>query len=219
MSDIQQRIDQLEKLVEKQGALLAKTGQQLVQLQVSDVKARMKSIDDVQRQLNPQDKSKGVDDLDLTDYVTNEDLIQMVGELQGQLDGIEDRSIRRVYNSTTKGSIAPLSNRDGEQPTEDLLGFKFPATVAEFEKLPKIDIIQLALFYEVLVPDTRLESLAQAAKSDDPEAVKKALEEKTSASALSKIHDSISDADLKAAFDDVARYLGLPVRKGEPNQF
>lgn len=219
MSDIQQRIDQLEKLVEKQGALLAKTGQQLVQLQVLDVKARMKLIDDVQRQLNPQDKLKGVDDLDLTDYVTNEDLIQMVGELQGQLDGIEDRSIRRVYNLTTRGSIAPLSNRDGEQPTEDLLGFKFPATVAEFEKLPKIDIIQLALFYEVLVPDTRLESLAQAAKLDDPEAVKKALEEKTLALALLKIHDLISDADLKAAFDDVARYLGLSIRKGEPNQF
>lgn len=219
MSDIQQRIDQLEKLVEKQGALLAKTGQQLVQLQVLDVKARMKLIDDVQRQLNPQDKLKGVDDLDLTDYVTNEDLVQMVGELQGQLDGIEDRSIRRVYNLTTKGSIAPLSNRDGELPTEDLLGFKFPATVAEFEKLPKIDIIQLALFYEVLVPDTRIESLAQAAKLDDPEAVKKALEEKTLALTLLKIHDLISDADLKAAFDDVARYLGLPVRKGEPNQF
>ncbi|CAN3363247.1 hypothetical protein DICA3_E07558 [Diutina catenulata] len=212
MADLQKQIDDLRAIVDKQGKLLATTGQQMLALQVNDVKTRMKSIDDVSASIRGAAHAAGApsSELDLSDYVTNEDLIQMVGELQGQLDGIEDRAIRRLANSHSD-TILPLSNREGDEPTEESLGFPFPATVAEFAALPKIDVIQLAIFYEIIVPDARkadVAAFAQGGDGTDVAATKRVLEG-SAQSSLAQVHDSISDAELEDVKAEVARYLGV----------
>lgn len=212
MADLQKQIDDLRAIVDKQGKLLATTGQQMLALQVNDVKTRMKLIDDVLALIRGAAPAAGApsSELDLSDYVTNEDLIQMVGELQGQLDGIEDRAIRRLANSHSD-TILPLSNREGDEPTEELLGFPFPATVAEFAALPKIDVIQLAIFYEIIVPDARkadVAAFAQGGDGTDVAATKRVLEGLAQLS-LAQVHDLISDAELEDVKAEVARYLGV----------
>lgn len=55
------------------------------------------------------------------DYVTGDDIVELVTELQGQLDLIENRSIRRQANGfaiNDDDAIAPLASTDGSIPNE-----------------------------------------------------------------------------------------------------
>lgn len=142
---LNERINGLTKLVEKQSALISKTGQQLIELQVKNVKTGINNMD------KPSSNNSN-SNIDLSDYVTNEDIVQLVGELQAQLDSLEDRSINRAMNSGCKqddDKIASITNKDGE--TIDEL---FPKTVKQFKDLSKEALIQLAEFYELIVPDS-----------------------------------------------------------------
>ncbi|KAM9888033.1 hypothetical protein OXX69_013172, partial [Metschnikowia pulcherrima] len=86
-TELAQQVQQLSELVQKQGQMIAKTGKQLMEMQLSDVKSRMAQMDAPQQKFN------------IEDYATNEDIVQLVCELQGQLDFMEDRSIARTFNS------------------------------------------------------------------------------------------------------------------------
>ncbi|CAB4252821.1 similar to Saccharomyces cerevisiae YKL142W MRP8 Protein of unknown function [Maudiozyma barnettii] len=199
--DLQKRIEALETLVKKQNVLIGKTGKSMLEMQIDKQRSDL---------TNFSSKKKG--SLDTGDVATNEDLVQLVAELQGELNNIEERSIRRMANSgKTKAtdSIAPLLNADGDVPT--VKDSWFPRTVAEFEKLSDIELFRLAKFYErvplsgkehekyeqylegkletMKITDTNDEDLATQIKNYSP--------------------DQIDDI-----FNEVARYLGLPTRRG-----
>lgn len=58
------------------------------------------------------------------DYVTGDDIVELVTELQGQLDLIENRSIRRQANGfaiNDDDAIAPLASTDGSIPNESFI--------------------------------------------------------------------------------------------------
>ncbi|EGV60021.1 mitochondrial ribosomal protein [Yamadazyma tenuis] len=191
IKELQDKINALSGIVEKQSVLISKTGQQLIEMQVKNVKRSMKDTG----------SSTPAANVDMSDYVTNEDIVQLVGELQSQLDLVEDRSISRLFNaSLDKDSqlIHIIPNRDGE--ITDL----FPQTLADFRALDKSDVIQLCEFYELITPgaenldkllsDTTSETVAQAHQVLDSGAEAKL---------------KASDEEVKGMKKELARYFGL----------
>lgn len=200
---LKQQVAELQELVKRQSLIISKTGQNVLELQVAKQKAGVEAFGKA-----PSSKSQ----LEGADYATNEDLVQLVGELQGQLEAIEERSIRRLVNSTKsdpKDLISPLPNSDAEIPVVGE-GF-FPRSLEEFEKISDVALYKLAKFYELLPP-----SLKEQEQFEDY------LEGKVEEFHISEIKDEEVEKELKKyssdqledVFNDVARYLGLKVRKG-----
>lgn len=208
LEQLEDKVISLSALVERQAKLLAETGQQLVSLQVKDVKSRMTDLD--------MHKPTGISQEDLEDFVTNEDIVQLVGELQGQLDSLEERNIRRVFNSqlSEDGIISPVSNKNGELP----VGIAFPKTLKEFIKIDDKVLIQLGVFYEYIVANDQIETLQQFANndSDDIEKTKEVLLNQSGSAHVNDIEATLSKEEVDGLFDDVSRYLGLKVRR-DPN--
>lgn len=216
--DLQTRIDSLEKLVQKQAAqlesheqllakqaslierqakMLAETGQQLVSLQVGDVKKRMSELD-----MAPK--------VDMDDYIKNEDIVELVGELQGQLDLLEERNIARVlnYNNDT---ILPLSNKNGEFP----VNLNFPGKLADFVNISDEDLAKLGLFYELIVSNDQVDDLNNFINNENPDVdVKQLLINQSGLDKASK-PDVLTREQYDDLFDDLARFLGLKVRRNE----
>lgn len=195
VEQLNEKIESLTKIVEKQSALISKTGQQLIEMQVKNVKSKMNQIDTKQP--------------DLSDYVLNEDIVQLVGELQSQLDCLEDRTIARIFNSklgpVSVGKIAPLSNKDGELPTFDY----YPQTVTDFSKLKTEEILELCEFYELIVPnDESLQQFLNDEKLQTLEEASNLIENKTKA-------EDLSEGEIKDLQDELARYLGLLHRNSQ----
>lgn len=198
INELNEKIKQLTVTVEKQAVLITKTGQQLLEIQVNNIKQKMS-----------QDDPKV--NIDLSDYATNEDIVQLVGELQGQLDHLEDRTIARMFNSQLtkvqrKKLIAPISNKDGEFPSADT----YPKTVDDFLIMTKIVIIELCEFYELIVPTN--EDLQQFL-NDELQTLEQA-NANLSKSLIANI-DDFSEADVKELQDELARFLGLTFRNNE----
>lgn len=199
MSDItveqlNERINGLSSLVEKQSALISKTGQQLIEMQVKNVKTSMNNMD--------MKKGKS-NDVDLSDYVTNDDIVQLVGELQTQLDSLEQRSINRVLNSkcqSPEDKITSVTNKDGDV-MEDL----FPKTVKDFKGLDKVSLIQLAEFYELILPDA--ENVDQFLHDNKSQSIEQA--HSNSKDSIAAHIDDFSDQDISAIRQDLAKFLGL----------
>ncbi|EEQ38369.1 hypothetical protein EJF18_30783 [Clavispora lusitaniae] len=204
--DITTQIKELTALVNKQNEVIAKTGKQVLELQMKDVRTKMANID-----MKPVK-------VETEDFATNEDIVQLVGELQIQLDHMEDRNIKRVFNSNLTSSsdpdalIAPLSTRDGEPAPEN-----FPATVGELLKLQAADILQLCEYYDLLPPEEPSEELAELLKNDDlsaadaqklfaPDRQEQSLEERVKA---------LSSTATDNMFDDFARFIGVRIRRGQ----
>lgn len=142
MEELKTQIADLQAQLDKQRLLIAKTAQQLIQVQVKATQTEIRNIP------TPADAISG--DLDTSDFATNEDLVQLVAELQGQLTLLDDKSIIRTKNSHVKEDtdlLDPLPNLDGTLPDE------FPASVAEFNALGDDSIVQLARFYELVPPN------------------------------------------------------------------
>jgi len=216
--DLQTRIDSLEKLVQKQAAqlesheqllakqaslierqakMLAETGQQLVSLQVGDVKKRMSELDMVPK-------------VDMDDYIKNEDIVELVGELQGQLDLLEERNIARVlnYNNDT---ILPLSNKNGEFP----VNLNFPGKLADFVNISDEDLAKLGLFYELIVSNDQVDDLNNFINNENPDVdVKQLLINQSGLDKASK-PDVLTREQYDDLFDDLARFLGLKVGRNE----
>ncbi|KAH3679680.1 hypothetical protein WICMUC_000820 [Wickerhamomyces mucosus] len=209
IEELQIKIKALEELVAKQTKLISRTGEQVLNLQVqstSDKVARFNpySLTGEQPIKKPSKFSKHES---TEDYATNEDLVQLVGELQGQLDLIEERSIRRLINSNKKPSdnLAPLFNHDGEEPDLSL----YPKDIEALIKIEDINLIKLARFYELLPPTQEERSkfeeyLEGKRENPDLEEVEKEI----------KI-DDYSKEELIEAFDRLARFIGVDARRGE----
>lgn len=203
---LRQQVAELQELVKRQSLIISKTGQNVLELQVSKQKS------DVNAFGKPSASKSSVAQLETADLATNEDLVQLVGELQGQLDTIEERSVRRLANSIKtdpKDLLSPLPNADAEIPVigESL----FPKSLKEFEEISNVALFKLAKFYELLPP-----SLKEQEKFED------FLEGKVEDFHISEIPDEEVEKELKKyssdqlddVFNDVARYLGLRLRRG-----
>lgn len=209
--DLQERITQLELLVQKQNKIITQTGKNVIELQVSHTRNQVK------------DFSKSVD---TTDFVTNDDIIQLVGELQIELNNIEERSIRRMINvhkTNDDDLIAPLPNPDGETPNLTNYDF-FPKQIKDFKNINDLNLLKLAKFYECLPASSleqdelntflndKLEDL-NLAKEKGQEA-KLSNEVFVSEEKLKKELSLYNDDKLNDTFNEVARYLGLSMRRG-----
>lgn len=198
VEELTQKVEELSILAKKQSDLLAKTGEQVLSLQVQNQKTRVSEFGSFRKS-----KSSFPQHIDTSDFATNEDLVQLVGELEGQLEILEERSIRRLINSKKKEgeTLAPVLNHNGEEP--DLS--RYPKDIAAFEKIDDETLVNLARFYQLLPPTkeerAKFEELIEAG---DP---------KLEISVDVKPSDFTEDI-LIDAFDDLARFLGLPSRRG-----
>ncbi|CCH40853.1 hypothetical protein BN7_387 [Wickerhamomyces ciferrii] len=203
VEELTNQVNDLTLLVKKQSQLLSKTGEQVLSLQVKSQKESIDNFDPKSLRGSSSRVSKKIPQLDTTDFATNEDLVELVGELQGQLDVIEERSIRRLVNSHKKSTdiLAPQLNHDGEEPPLEI----YPKNVEEFTKISDSNLVQLARFYEALPPTE--------AEKREFEAFVEGKSDKVQESSIKVDASSYSKDDLDEAFDKVARLLGLPVRR------
>ncbi|GME80795.1 unnamed protein product [Ambrosiozyma monospora] len=144
VEELQKEVTQLKELVKKQSTLLAKTGEQLLEIQVRQTSTELKALDphklkgsskikDDTTTSHPLSAGSIGSDIDTSEFATNQDLVQLVGELQGQLIILEQRSIDRTANSfltSSEDEITPLTNADGDPPNQ----FLFPKTLKEFHE-------------------------------------------------------------------------------------
>lgn len=204
LENLKKQVNDLQALVQKQNLLISKTGKNVLELQIARQKVDVDNFGAAKAQVNAQ--------FDSTDFATNEDLVQLVAELQGELNVLEERSIRRLVNSTKtdpEATLAPIPNADGEFPS--LTDKMFPHSLKEFENIDDKGLYRLAKFYEKL-PLTLKEH----------EDFEKVLEGKLDELHISKVSDEdvekelkkISKEELNEAFNEVARYLGLKSRRG-----
>ncbi|ANB14329.1 Mrp8p [Sugiyamaella lignohabitans] len=139
------------------------------------------------------------------DAITSEDIVDLVTELQGQLDMLDERSVRRTANAFVAAEsdpIAPLPGRDGEFPAETE---SFPATLGEFKALDTSQVEFWLKWYELLPPDE--EELAQLL--DRAGATLEDVGQP--ASTAPKPEPSIDETN--ANFDSLARFLGIRARR------
>ncbi|CAI5759401.1 unnamed protein product [Candida verbasci] len=197
-NEINQKIANLQEIVSKQSKLIATTGQKLIEVQVQDVKTRMANFDKNQQQHQQQQQPS-------EDFINSEDVVQLVTELQTQLDGLEDRSMRRTYNAAITSDdekLAPMTNKDGDFPD-----FKLPTTFKEFKELKKLDIINLGLFYEILLPNE--EEINQTESRQDIDKINSQKSEK-----LEDFSKGFTESQVDEIFDELARFFGLRNRRG-----
>ncbi|GEQ69267.1 hypothetical protein JCM33374_g2938 [Metschnikowia sp. JCM 33374] len=208
-TDLAQKVQQLSDLVHKQGQVIAQTGKQLMELQVENVKSRMANLDAKPASFNPED------------FASNEDIVQLVCELQGQLDFIEERSMARTFNSHLTSSsketdnIAPLCNRDGTPAPEF-----FPKTVGQLNAIAAADLLRLCEFYDLIVENETNPEIDAIVQSDnltpeDAEKLSSSLSNGLSSSkTIEQKLDSFSATDLHDLFDELARFIGVRIRRG-----
>ncbi|RCK56590.1 Uncharacterized protein MRP8 [Candida viswanathii] len=188
--DVNKRITALESLVQKQSKVIAQTGQRLMEIQIKNIKGRM------------DDSAKPQPPIDLSDYTTNDDIVQLVTELQTQLDSLEDRTMRRVYNLTLQydeETLAPMMNRDGELPP-----FPLPGTLLEFKELSKTELVKLGVFYEIILPNEQ--ELALALEQDNTKDAILDISKNKDIEEMSKLFD---EDQVNEIYDELARYFGL----------
>ena len=212
LDQLHDQVQSLSKVVEMQSQLIAKTGKQLMDIQVKDVKSKMNA--------DTEKSSSKAANVDMDDYATNEDIIQLVGELQGQLDMLEDRNIRRTINShlskeDKSGLIAPIANKDGDEPSDEI----FPKNIGELLELSKYDIVQLCEFYELVIPTDQQEYLKGFLEENnetvDVEGAKRLLEVGADNATLKERVDAYSEKQIDELFDLFTRFIGVRVRRGE----
>ena len=208
---LQKQVPELQDLVKKQSLIISKTGERVLELQLDKQKHDVTDFDS-KFSKSISKKSGSATQFDATDFATNEDLVELVKELQGELNFIEERSIRRLVNSLKKDDddvIAPLPNADGDIPA--ISDGVFPKSLKEFKDIPDLKLVRLAKFYERLPPTLKeqedfenfLEGKVEAFHINE-----------TTDEEISKELEKFSKDELDDAFNDVARYLGLSLRRG-----
>lgn len=192
----------------KASLLISKTGESVMQLQLDKQRADVKKFDDNFSTLKVKESA-----IDPTDFATNGDLVELVGELQGELSHIEERAIRRTINSTKTDSndtLAPMPNLDGDIPTlkEKHL---FVATLGKFENIGDEQLYRLAKFYERLPPAMKEEEDFAKIVSGKVEEIN--INEISDAEIREELK-KYSKEELNEIFNEVARYLGVRCRRG-----
>lgn len=204
IEELSQKVNDLTALVQRQANLLTKTGQQVLDLQVKDTRSKLDRIPSLSANQTLRNQARSDQALDTTEFATNEDIVQLVGELQGQLEFLEDRSIRRLFNATKTEKtdrLAAVPNTDGDLPSE------FPKSLEEFSGISVEKVIELMHFYDIL-PQTKQDqerlALFMEGKISNPN---------QGAAAHVPTKNDFSEAEFDAMFDDLARYLGLQERR------
>lgn len=205
---LKKKVDDLQALVHKQNLLISKTGQNVLELQLERQK---KDVNNFSESFSGSRASSNIP-VDTTELATNEDLVELVGELQGELATLEERSIRRLVNSTKtepNDVVAPLPNADGDTPS--LNDDFFPKSLEEFNNLSNVHLFRLAKFYELVAPTLKekedFENYLEG-KIDNLH-----INEMTDADVQREI-ERMSKDELDDAFNDLARYLGIRTRRG-----
>ncbi|GMM56796.1 Mrp8 protein [Maudiozyma humilis] len=202
LQSLKKRLDALEILVRKQNVLIGKTGQGMLAMQLDKQKSDLSHMPG-----SVADPAAGS-----AHAATDEDLVQLVAELQGELNNIEERSIRRMANagkSSAKEAIAPMLNADGDVPLQT--DEWFPKTVGDFESIPTNNLFRLAKFYERMPLSGKEQEKYEQYLDGKIESMKvtDSTDEDIAAEMKNYSPDQIDDI-----FNDVARYLGLPARRG-----
>lgn len=198
LEEVHNKILDLEVIVEKQSKVIATTGQKLLEIQIKDVKSRMTDLKGVG---NSQSLEAG-------DFIGNDDIVQLVTELQSQLDSLEDRASRRTYNSTlTKDEqkLAPITNKDG-----DVADFTVPTTLKEFKNMPKAKVLELGVFYEIILPNE--EEINQVLEKDSGNS-KNDLIDIAKNKDISKLEEQFDDQQVDEVYDELARCFGITHRR------
>ena len=200
---LEQQMKELTERVQKHSKLIAQTGKQLMEVQMKEVKSKMAAIDVKQPSFDPDD------------FASNEDIAQLVFEVLNQLEYLEDRSIKRAYNShilsesADSTKIAPLCNKDGEPALEI-----FPKTVKHLKELKPLELIQIAEFYDLFVDEPYIEDQKRLESPNitREEAIRLSISSKTITSEQRLAMSS--ESDLKDVFDEFTRYIGVRIRRG-----
>ncbi|CDO92634.1 unnamed protein product [Kluyveromyces dobzhanskii CBS 2104] len=208
VAKLRNQVLELQGLVKRQSAMLAKTGQSIIELQIAQQKNEIRDLNIERKPQTPATLHS--EDEETSAFATNSDLEQLVGELQGQLDFLEERSIRRVANNnkiSPTDAIGALPNADGDLPVD--LKVPLPETLQEFIDINDTDLCRVADFYGVLpIPQSDLESITEALLKDEEVSMEKYTVD-TEADRIKKY----SKEEMDVIFDTVARYLGLNDRR------
>lgn len=202
VEELTEQLQDLSLLVKKQSEMLAKTGEQVLLLQIQNQKMRVCDFGSSLGKIGG--KARLAKSIDTTEFATNDDLVQLVGELQGQLDILEERSIRRLINSQKKDgeTLAPILNHNGEEPDLAI----YPKDIAALEELDDASLVKLAKFYELLAPtEGERKKFDELVESEDARLDTFEYEVKP---------EDYSKEELIDAFDDLSRFLGLAARRG-----
>ncbi|CDK30052.1 unnamed protein product [Kuraishia capsulata CBS 1993] len=206
LDKLAEQVTNLAGLVSRQGKVLSKTGEQVLEMQIKGTKAE---VDAIEVPTLRGERSKQVQPtVDTTDFVTNEDIVQLVGELQGQLDILEQRTIRRTVNSglvAQDAIVAPQLNMDGLEPSPGT----FPKTLGGFNALTDADLVDLCTFYDLLPPNEEQEQRMNEFMSGEAETPN--LEDLR----IGAKPEDYDQKELDSLFDELARYIGVRSRRTE----
>ena len=227
VEELQKQIEELASVVKKQSIMLSKTGHQLLSLQIKQTSKELGNVkiptvnkdgipsfrDSTKNTASSEKKDSATEvpssaDIDVNDFITNHDIVQLVGELQGQLTLLELKNIRRIANSRLSEDedvIAPIPNQDGEEPATEI----FPKNIAEFKELADDTVLDLCQFYELLPPTAQDEAKMKAfmeGKIETPN---------LDPSEFTPCADDYSEEDLGLYYDELARFIGLKFRRRE----
>lgn len=209
ISKLRNQVLELQGLVKRQSTMLAKTGQSVIELQIAQQKTDIRSLD-LEKKPNKPAAAEASLSIDTSEFATNGDLEQLVEELQGQLDYLEERSIRRVANNNKRDpadAIGPLPNADGDLSID--LKIPLPETVQEFSNIKDLDLCKVAEFYGVLpFPQSDLEAITEGLRNEEDVSIP-TFTDATAADQLKKY----TKEEMDVIFDTVARYLGLNNRR------
>lgn len=221
LESVKAEVDNLAALVHRSAKAVAETGQRVLRMEISDERKAISTIPNPLSGSSLREQAKSEANEGNGDAVGSEDLVELVTELQGQLDLLDMRSVRRSANSTKIADdefIAALPGNDGLIPGESeiseeelegsmLPDIKFPTTVGEFKKLSQKDVETWLRYYELLPPDeAELRELLGGAATT--EAGKTAVEGAVS-------NDHLTEAEANSHFDTLARHLGLRPRRSK----
>lgn len=206
VAKLREQLYQLERLVKKQGVILAKTGHSVLELQIAQQKTDITQLELGEKVSSPLEQGA----IDTSEFATSGDIEQLVEELQGQLDYYEERSIRRVANNVKMDSsdvIAPLPNADGDLPVD--YAIPLPNTVKEFVMIDDLALCKVAEFYGILpFPQSDLEDITDKLSKN----LETSIPSFTDATAVVQLAKYTKE-EKDVIFDTVARYLGLKMRR------
>ena len=225
LESIKAELDSLALLLHRNTKAVAETGRRVLHMESGDRTSHGHISDPTSRirdSADSDDEDEGVAGKQ-GEIVANEDLVQLVSELQGQLDLLDSRSIRRSANafaSKDTDFVAALPGTDGHIPGETATpsGEKeesestlpktlFPKTVGDFKALSRKDVEAWLRYYELLPPDeAELHDLLSQAAISNREKAEISKNASTS-------EDMLSEEEANTHFDTLARFLGLRIRK------
>lgn len=208
-TDIKEQLARLTNQVQKNSKAIAQTGQLVLDLQLQDQRRDIAELSLKDTELKQdagllnsnQDKASKKEPQ--SDAITQDDIVELVNELQGQLDILDERSVRRTSNAFVaddKDLIAPIPGRDGQYPSD---AEKFPRNLREFKDLDDVTLEYWLRWYELLPPDET--ELAQIFGNLGTSMEELGIEKPKT--------KELSQEEADERYDTLARFIGLRNRR------